>query len=98
MVPSPTVSVFPHTTLGKVRVPLNVFRNFKGPTNSNLYDTPGVESDSTYFSQFIAHDYSRAVSLLKRDGYTNPAEKMTAGIPLVNVILHRSINGVGRSR
>ena len=82
---SPTVSVFPHTTLDQVEVPLNAFRReSKVMTFAKLYDTPGIESDSTYFQSLISHEYSRAVSLLKRGGYSRPAEPLHPGNSLEN--------------
>ena len=83
---SPTISVFPHTTVGLVKVPLNAFRNPKGRTRGSLFDTPGIDGDSTFFSQFIAHDYSRAVSLYKIGGFQRVPAKMVAGYSLSNVI------------
>jgi ribosome biogenesis GTPase A len=83
---SPTVSVFPHTTVGLVKVPLNAFRTPKGRTRGSLFDTPGIDGDSAFFSQFIAHDYSRAVSLLKRGGFQRAPEKIVVGNSLSNII------------
>lgn len=77
---TPTVSVFPHTTIDNVEIPLNAFQRETGLTTSaKLYDTPGIESDSSYFTDLIIHEYSRATSLLKRGGFQRPAEALHPG-------------------
>jgi hypothetical protein len=79
----PTVSVFPHTTVGFVQIPLNVLKHPQGyETRASLFDTPGVEGDSAYLNGFIHHEYSRAVSLLKVGGFQRPPDSMTPGITL----------------
>jgi hypothetical protein len=78
---SPTVSVFPHTTLGQIEIPLNAFkRESRLQTSAKLFDTPGMEGDSTYFTNLISHDYSRATSLLKRGGFQRPSEALHPGL------------------
>ena len=77
---SPTVSVFPHTTVGNVEIPLNAFKHPEGlQTGASLFDTPGIEGDSAYFNSFIDDEYTRAVSLLKVGGFQRPPDSMTAG-------------------
>ena len=78
---SPTVSVFPHTTVGFVQIPLNALKHPQGfETQASLFDTPGVEGDSAYLNGFIDNEYSRAVSLLKVGGFQRPPDSMTPGI------------------
>lgn len=80
---SPTVSVFPHTTVGNVRIPLNAFRHPDGlRTRASLYDTPGIEGDSAYLNGFIDDEYTRAVSLLKVGGFQRPPDRLTPGFPM----------------
>jgi ribosome biogenesis GTPase A len=80
---SPTVSVFPHTTIANVEIPLRMFGRFKDrfnlPTKASLYDTPGVEWDSSYFTSLIDHDYLRAVSLFKVSGFQRPPYSLSPG-------------------
>lgn len=77
---SPTVSVFPHTTIGFVQIPMNTFKHPRGlESRASLFDTPGVEGDSAFLNSFIDDEYTRAVSLLKVAGFQRPAESMTAG-------------------
>jgi hypothetical protein len=80
---SPTVSVFPHTTVGNVGIPLNAFRHPEGlRTRASLYDTPGIEGDSAYLNGFIDDEYTRAVSLLKVGGFQRPPDRLTPGFPM----------------
>ena len=82
---SPTISIFPHTTLGSIPTPLRLFRA-PGPrdgqpmaTRGDLIDTPGVEGDATFLNGLIMEDYRKSVSLLKRGGFQRPAMKMEEG-------------------
>jgi ribosome biogenesis GTPase A len=80
----PTVSVFPHTTLGNVEIPLSTFRRQQNlPTQSSLFDTPGIEGDNAFLNSFIDPEYSRAVSLLKLGGFQHVPMNMTAGLLLL---------------
>src|SRR5215471_19042877 len=76
------MSVFPHTTLGNVEIPLNALRHPEGlQTGASLFDTPGIEGDSAYLNSFIDNEYPRAVSLLKVGGFQRPPESMAPGSP-----------------
>jgi ribosome biogenesis GTPase A len=79
---APTISIYPHTTLGRIRIPLTAFGKWGAKldrTYTALFDTPGVESDSSYLQSFIDVEYERAVSLLKLGGFQRPADKMIPG-------------------
>jgi ribosome biogenesis GTPase A len=77
---SPTVSIYPRTTLGNVELPLLAFKHPESPrTRASLFDTPGVEGDSAYLNSLINEDYSSAVSLLKVGGFQRPPDSLTAG-------------------
>lgn len=83
----PTVSIFPHTTLENVDIPLSSFRRQQNlPTQSSLFDTPGIEGDNTFLNRFIDPEYSRAVSLLKVGGFQRPPMSMTAGLLLPYIL------------
>lgn len=78
---SPTVSIFPHTTVGFVEIPMNAFQHPQGfKTRASLFDTPGVEGDSAYFNSFIDDEYTRAVSLLRLGGFQRPPDSLSPGI------------------
>jgi hypothetical protein len=77
---TPTISVFPHTTLGNVAIPLNTFKSRGHDTvQGNLYDTPGVQGDSAFLASLISHEYARSISLQKLGGFSRPAEMLEAG-------------------
>src|ERR1700733_8408595 len=77
---TPTISVFAHTTLGNVAIPLNTFKSRGHETvQGNLYDTPGIQSDSAYLGSLISHEYARSISLQKLGGFSRPAEMLEAG-------------------
>lgn len=82
----PTVSVFPHTTVENVEIPIIAFRSQQSlPTQSSLFDTPGIEGDNTFLSSFIDPEYSRAVSLLKVGGFQRVPMSMSTGLFLRNL-------------
>lgn len=77
---SPTVSIFPQTTLGNVEIPLKVFKHPQGlETRAMLYDTPGIEGVNAYFNNFIERDYLKATSLLRVGGFQRPPDSMKSG-------------------
>ena len=78
---SPTTSIFPHTTLANVKIPLHVFQSPKRalPNNSYFYDTPGVEGDSAYLNSFIDNEYQKAISLYKVAGFQRPPDSLHEG-------------------
>ena len=95
---SPTTSIFPHTTLANVKIPIRVFQSAQAlrvyqsspkhpvpPTDSFFYDTPGVEGDSAYLNSFLDNDYQRAISLYKVSGFQRPPDSLRQGPPLQNL-------------
>jgi hypothetical protein len=76
---TPTISVYPYTTLGNVAIPLEAFRSPVGPSRGFLYDTPGIQGASAYLSSLVSHEYMRNVSLQKVAGFQRPAEKLKPG-------------------
>ena len=86
---SPTTSIFPHTTLANVKIPIKVFQNpqsQQNPSNANFYDTPGVEGDSAYLNSFIDDAYQKAISLYKVGGFQRPPDSLAQGTPPVPVL------------
>jgi hypothetical protein len=77
---TPTISVFPHTTLANVAIPLDTFKSRDVSSVGTLYDTPGIEGDSAYLTSLISHDYARNTSLLKLTGFQRPPDKLEPGI------------------
>jgi hypothetical protein len=84
---SPTVSVFPHTTLGTVEIPFDVFKQDTLTTQAKIYDTPGVECDSTYFAQLLSKEYARPTFPRKRDGFQRPAQILKLGTFILKILL-----------
>jgi hypothetical protein len=76
---TPTISIFPHTTLGNVAIPLSIFKSRYDRVVGRLFDTPGIEGDSAYLTSLISHDYSRNVSLLKLTGFQRPPQNLIPG-------------------
>lgn len=87
---APTISIFPHTTLGSIPIPL---RSLRPPartmgdaggrgmvTRGVLVDTPGIEGDATFLNGLIMPEYRKVVSLVKVAGFQRPAVKMVPGI------------------
>jgi hypothetical protein len=99
---SPTTSIFPHTTLAHVKIPIKVFQNpqsRQNPTQANFYDTPGVEGDSAYLNSFIDDAYQKAISLYKVGGFQRVPDSLAQGTPLspspARCLVHFSVFVIG---
>ena len=82
---SPTTSIFPHTTLANVKIPIKLFKNpqsLQNPSNAHFFDTPSVEGDSAYLNSFIDDEYQKAISLYKVGGFQRPPDSLAQGTPL----------------
>jgi len=78
---APTSSIYPHTTLANVQLPVDLFMKRGESTYSpaSVYDTPGFDGDQAYLQSFIDVEYERAVSLIKVGGFQRPADNMRPG-------------------
>src|SRR5271154_4546306 len=82
---TPTTSLYPHTTIGNIKIPLNVisiYNHNRQLTNGNLYDTPGIEGDNTFLFGYLWPAYYKALGLKKLGGFQRQPAILKIGIQL----------------
>jgi len=99
---TPTTSLYPHTTVGNIKIPLNAISLYDSKrklTDASLYDTPGIEGENSFLFQYLWAAYHKATGLKKLGGFQREPVKMTAGITLRphSMLIYRTNNAAWRS-
>jgi hypothetical protein len=84
----PTISVFPHTTVGDVEIPMGRMKYYKRDDShkkipmpwGKIVDTPGIEGDSSFLYSFIDPQYSNDLNLFKVIGFKRIPQSLRSGI------------------
>jgi len=82
---TPTTSLYPHTTIGNIQIPLNAISLYnydRKLTKASLYDTPGIDGDNSFFFKYLWSAYFKAIGLKKLGGFQRVPQSMTAGISI----------------